>query len=373
MKKLNEYILSILMIVFLIIPAYGYPPGMGGGTGTINNAIVQSDPGNMTSSDQDIRLLQHLVEVDSIQLSSENKLLIHETLIFKNTGVNNFSGILKTWVPDGIEGINITRMSMIDGSPEYPLQPIQNGNIIEWQDIINSGNLPPLYSIEYALKSESTGKLTGTQTFTKKLAVPTIINYNYEGKPGLPAIVIKVTGPAGSSVELLDGNGNKLTADNISEDGNSKIYRFGTPQFKEVEIQISRSSVSSSQITGYVIIGILILLVISYPILRKKSKKIKGFEEKFQGSLKGREEKGSKEETSGDEVDLEATQAEDDTELSTKTKEELVSKKNDLISRLEKLKKDYADGNLMDEEYEELRIPYQRNLKKINRILEKME
>lgn len=371
MKKINECIITIILIAFLITPVYGFA-GMGGGTNASNNTNARPDPGNTTSSDLDIRLLQHLIEIDSTQLSSENKLLIRETLIFKNIGAVNFSGPLRTWVPDGIEAIRLERRGMMEGTLEYPLQPVQAGNIIEWQDIIIAGSVPPLYSIEYVVYSEPKGQITKIQNFTKKLLVTTKINYKYEGKPGLPSLVLKVTKPQGSQIELLDENGNKITYDDNSEEGT--VYRFGNPQFREIEIRISSSPVSSSQastsqIAGYVIIGLLILLVISYPILRKKSEKIRGIEEKLRSSSEKQKE-SQKEDI---EEEVEESSVKEDAVLSGMTKNELENKKNKLVSKLEKLKKDYAEGNLLDEEYDELRRPSQKELKKINRILEKIE
>lgn len=50
-----------------------------------------------------------------------------------------------------------------------------------------------------------------------------------------------------------------------------------------------------------------------------------------------------------------------------KTVDELDPETNEIVSRLDELKKEYASGNMVDEEYEELRNSYQEKLRNINR------
>jgi len=58
--------------------------------------------------------------------------------------------------------------------------------------------------------------------------------------------------------------------------------------------------------------------------------------------------------------------SEDDEDISGKTNDELEEEKNDLISKRNKLEKDYSAGDLMDEEYEELKDSYKTRIGKIN-------
>lgn len=129
---------------------------------------------NVTQSDQDIVLLQHLIEIDSTKLESENKVFVRETLTFRNKGTNNFSGELRTWLPDRVSEIRIAKVEMkVDGSIQ-PLQAIQNGNIISWQDFIKTNeSLPSLYVIEYVV-SEYNGRIS----YSKKLIYPALITKN---------------------------------------------------------------------------------------------------------------------------------------------------------------------------------------------------
>lgn len=43
-----------------------------------------------------------------------------------------------------------------------------------------------------------------------------------------------------------------------------------------------------------------------------------------------------------------------------------------MLSKVGELDKEYKSGNLLDEEYEELRKPYQEKIEKINRRIEEL-
>ncbi|MDP2845978.1 MAG: hypothetical protein Q8N79_07905, partial [Candidatus Methanoperedens sp.] len=136
------------------------------------------------------------------------------------------------------------------------------------------------------------------------------------------------------------------------------------------------------------ILGLVIILVLSYPFIRKKSEKIQALEEKIRNSLKREETEESYEEapeetveeveeaiedtTSGvlAEAGDEVPPAPEDTEFEGKTREELENQRTEIISKLAELDKDYESGNLMDEEYEELRKPYQEKAERITKKIE---
>ncbi len=365
MKK-SSYFIPIFLILLSISTAHGFA-GMG-----VNNPNSTVSPlsglTNTTDSDQDIVLLQHLIEIDAVRFQAQNKLAIKETLIFKNIGAKNFSGTLRTWVPDNVENISIGKVAMTQDAFIEPVQVIQNGNIVSWSAAMGINSLPPLFSVEYVQDAKPQGTVSKVQTYSKKLIFPTLINYRYTDRPDLPAVVIKVTKSVDSSITFLDENRNKLSTPDVSEDGNSIISRFSEPQFKELNIQISKSA-GASGIVVYVIIGIAILLIISYPVLRKKSEKLQAFEDKIKNSLKrepGTEEQPAEEtEEIAEEEQIEEV-SEDDEDVSGKTNEGLEEEKNDLISKLNKLEKDYSAGDILDEEYEELKSSYKTRIGKIN-------
>lgn len=369
MKKVMQYIFPVILIIFLINPAFGFPK-------TDNNSTQPS--GNITQSDQDIILVQHLIEVDAVQLQSENKLLVQETLIFKNTGSQNFSGFLRTWAPDGALDIKLARSEMMTGGGFVNIPFIQNGNIISWHDFVEKNNrLPFLYVTEYTLSQKPEGTFSKTQVYLKKLVYPTLINYKYIQKSGLPAIILKVTKPEKSSITLLDENRNKISPDEVNDDGNSIIAKFDSPRFKELNLEISKPVATAAGIAGYVILGIVIFLIISYPIIRKKSEKIQALEEKIRNALKREAEETVEESeeisegtTSEPTLSGEAVAPEEDTEFEGKTREELESLKNEMLSNLNELDKEYESGNLMDEEYDELRKSYDEKVKRITKKIE---
>lgn len=368
MKTLNKYVISISLVIFLISTAYGFP-GMGA-----NKSTVQTDPNNTTQSDQDLQLLQHLIEIDTIQFESQNRLYVRETLIFKNTGIDNFSGTLRTWMPDGAENISVGRAEMMADVVPIPLNIIQNGNIISWQDNIGVTGLPPLYIVEYVVAENPSAN---SISYSKKLAYPTLINYKYGGNPSLPAVILKIRKPAGSSIKLLDENGNTVSTQDVSETDDSTLYKFSSLQFKEISIQISKPAATPAGIAGYVILGLLILLALSYPVLRKKSERIQAFEGKIRTSFERKPEEAVEEpeeaveetpETSTESG--EAVAETDEAEFAGKTRDELENEKNELISRLDKIEKDYASGNLIDEEYEELGSSLRAKIERINKRIE---
>ncbi len=382
MKKSIHYTIPIFLIIFLINPAFGFA-GM-----TANESTAQLDLNNTTESDQDIVLVQHLIEVDAVKLQSQNKLLMRETLIFRNTGTKNFSGFLRTWVPDGAEDINLNISEMMTGGGFEPLPFVKNGSIISWQDFVEKNSrLPFLYVIEYTLGQEPKGTFSQIERYSKKLAYPTLINYRYVQRPDLPAIVLRITKTEGSSVTLMDENRNKISPSEVSEEGNSVINRFYSPEFKELNVEISKSAIPSASIAGYLILGLVILLVISYPIIRTKSEKIQALEEKIRNSLKRKETEETEEEAAEEtgeetieettsefppEAEEEVSPAAEDAELEEKTKDELENLKTEMLSKLGELDKEYESGNLLDEEYDELRTSYQQKVEKITRRLEQL-
>lgn len=370
MKKSIHYTIPFFLIIFLINPAFGFA-GMAN-----NNSTAQSDPNNITESDQDIILAQHLIEVDAVQLQSENRLLVRETLIFKNQGTKDFSGFLRTWVPDGSEAIRVGRIEMMRGASPQVVAAVQNGNIISWQDFVAANNpLPPLYVVEYMLTAEPKGTISKTKHYPKALLYPTLITK----QPG--SIVVKVTKNKEESVAITDEKGSSISASgNPRDEGGSILYGWEAPEFKEINVEISKPAVTPAGIAGYVLIGLVIILVLSYPIIRKKSGKIQAIEEKIRNSLK--REETSEVEEAGEEikeetpsvVPAEAEEAvspvEQETEFEGKTREELENLKTETLSRFGELDGEYESGNLMDEEYEELRKSYQDKLEKINKKIE---
>ncbi|GFO97011.1 hypothetical protein ig2599ANME_1208 [groundwater metagenome] len=357
MKKINTFIITVLLIALLTNPVFGYE-GMAGNislatTGNITQNDQNSiDLANTTQSDQNIILLRHLIEVDAVQFESQNRIYVRETLIFKNIGDKHFSGTLRTWVPDGIEGIKVGKVAMMMDSSGEPLNAIQNGNIISWQGNITLNDpLPPLYAVEYVLSAEPEGTLIKSRHYTKKFVFPTLIN-----KVPLN-IILRVTKGNDETVIIKDEKGSNIqSSGKPMDEDNSVLYNWETPQFKEIKIEFSKSAIDLSQMALYLIIGLLIVLVLAYPIIRKKSPKLQEMEEKIRNSLKREPESEEQQET--------------DEELYGKPKDELEAEKNELVSRLEKLEKDYASGDLIDEEYEELRNSYQEKLKKIERKIE---
>src|SRR5659263_591030 len=78
MKNITKIIISTFLVILLINGALGFP-GMGGNSNATNatnttnipqetGTIPQIDLNNTTESDQDIIMIQHLIEIDTVQL-----------------------------------------------------------------------------------------------------------------------------------------------------------------------------------------------------------------------------------------------------------------------------------------------------------------
>ena len=380
MKNIIKTVLSIFLIILLANSAFGFA-GMGGNA---NNTTVPQDTGNIeqmdlnntTESDRDIIMVQHLIEVDAVQLKAENKLFIRETLIFRNIGTQDFFGSLRTWIPDGSENISLARSEMMTGGGMIPLTFSRDGNIINWKDFVEQNSrLPFLYALEYNVKQNGGGTISDTEIFSKKLIFPTLINYKYMEKPDLPAVVVKITKPEGSVIKFTDENGDKVAATEVDEKG--EIFRFSSPEFKEINVEVSQSSLASAgtqNYAAYIVVGILIMLALSYPYIKKKLRP--DSEEDREGISK--DEDTAQEDAAEDSIDEEIDEpagVEGDTsgKFEGKNTEELGDIKKELLSRVNNLEKKYESGELLDEEYEDMKKSYRDELKEIEKRLKNTE
>jgi len=375
MKNITKTIISAFLIILLANGALGYA-GMGGNSNNMTipqetGNVTQIDLNNTTESDQDIIMIQHLIEIDANLLKAENKLFIRETLIFRNIGTMNFFGDLKTSIPDGSENISLARSEMMTGGGMVPINYSQNGNIISWKEYVEqNSNLPFMYAVEYSIKQDAKGKASNTEIFSKKLAVPAIINYKYIEKPDLAAIVIKIAKPQENTVKFIDENGNKIGATEVDDKG--EIFRFSSPQFKEITVEISQSSAilpgsQNNTIIIVIVIGILIILVFSYPYIKKKlnpDEKRSNISKKTEGKTN----KNANVEKESPKVNNAASSG----KYKGKNAEELEDLKKQFLSKIKDLEKKYESGDLLDEEYEDTRSSYQGNLKEIEKMLEKI-
>jgi len=383
MKNITKIIISTFLVILLANGALGFP-GMGGNPNATNSNITnttdipqdtgtisQIDFNNTTSSDQDIIIVQHLIEMDS----SENKLFIHETLIFRNIGTKDFFGDLRTWIPDESEDVIVARSEMMTGGGNVPIDFSRNGNIISWKDYVEqNSSLPFLYVLEYTVQQEA--GVSSSEIFSKKLAVPALTSYKYVENPNIgSALVVKITKPEGNAVQFTDENGNKMAATDADE--KAGIFRFSSPEFKEINVEISSSllpTTSASQsYAAYIVIGILIILALLYPYIKKKLKSEDG---KGKGTSENSEKNRTKVTKINKKEDIEksseAYSAVSSGKYDGKKVNELLDSKKQLLSRIKELEKKYELGDLLDEDYEDKRKSYQDEIKEIEEKLRKM-
>ncbi|CAG0958701.1 hypothetical protein METP3_00692 [Methanosarcinales archaeon] len=384
MKNITKIIISTFLVILLANGALGFPGYGGNSTATNSNitnttdipqntgTIPQIDLTNATESDQDIIIVQHLIELDADRLKAENKLFIRETLIFRNIGTKDFFGDLRAWVPDGSEDVIVARSGMMTGGENVPINFSQNGNIISWKDYVEqNSSLPFLYVLEYTVQQKAAGTISSAKMFSKKLAVPTLTSYKYVENPNIgAALVVKITKPAGNTVQFTDENGNKIAATDVNE--TAGIFRFSSPEFKEINVELSPSSLpasASQNYAAYIVIGILIILALLYPYIKKKLKSDKKDKDTSEKNRTKATKINKREEI---EKPSEADSPVSSGKYDGKKANELLDIKKQLLSRMKDLEKKYESGDLLDEDYEDKRKSYQDNLKEIEEKLKKM-
>lgn len=331
----------ILLLVALITPAYGY--------------AELANLTDTTTSDKDIILSQHLIELDTVLL--DNNLTLKETLVFKNTGEQNFSGSLSIWVPDDAVNTVVAKVEMMTESTPISLpatlKKVQNGNIISWSSSIQkNSSLPPMYIVVYQVPGKEYSK---------------IFLYPTETKQPTNSIVLKLTLNKGETASITDGSGNRITTSaSIKEDpdANSILYGWDAPQFTEVKVEITKPPIVApsgfDNLGIYFALGILILAVLSYPFLRTKSTGLQEFEDRLKKSFKKVEQ---------EKEEIKAVPPSEKIAGSNEEIGSLEKEKSELLSKLAALDKKYASGDLMDEEYDELREPYKKRLKEIEKLI----
>jgi len=307
----------------------------------------------------DIVMMQQLIEID--QVSYDDYIKVAETLVIWNAGTENYTGPIYAWMPDEAFEVNIALLEMVMSGQinliEYSIQ----GNVVSWNGTVLAGpNMPPMYRLEYKVPKAS----TDTISVTKKLKYPTLVNYNYIPSPGMPALVIKVMKSEDMEISFTNGAGNKIEADSVEILEDSKTYNWALPLFEEITIKSEKPGVGSSDITLYLIIALIIIVIIGYSVLRGKSTAIKNFEEKLAAVIPQKQDDEiylDKE----DEEDLEDEDEHEDDEdefevadINDLNLDQLRSAKKSILNLLLELDEDYSSGNLSEEEYNRIRSDY---------------
>ena len=383
----------ILALMLFISPACAYEGYAADGT---ESGSMMG--GTVTSYGANVIMVQHLIEVD--QVSNPGYLKVDETIVFKNLGTGDYNGPLFSWLPDGAFNVGVAKLEMSAGGQIRSLNVFWvDNNVVGWNDTILSGAvMTPMYRLQYMVPAEPTGKITESVTFTKKLKYPTNVNYNYVPSTGMPSLVIKLVKSGDLKTTIVNEDGSKIEADSVEVAEGSKTYNWGQPLFAEVSFVMSRSSVDQSQISLYLVILLVILLIIGYPMLRGKTPGLKGLENKL-GNTKSEEEDDDlyweqeeeeledEDEDEGDEEELEedieagedveedvsAASALNAEDVKSFDVDELKSAKKALFKVLAELDEDYADGALSEEEYNSIRDKYKQKAIEIMKQIDVLE
>ena len=191
---------------------------------------------------------------------------------------------------------------------------------------------------------------------------------------------------------VLDIDGSKIDADFFEEIGNSETYNWFQPLFVDISFELSKSNPAGSDITLYMIILLVIIVVIGYPVLRGKSTAIKGLEGKLGRVLPKKQDEGIylEEEEFEEEQDMEDDPEADNDEYEGGIEEDLEAKEetsqkpsfeiNDIenlsldelrtakqatFNVLLKLDEDHVSGIISEDEYNNIRDNYKEKAKGI--------
>ncbi|MCK4937897.1 MAG: hypothetical protein KAR85_04770 [Methanosarcinales archaeon] len=385
MKILNPVLFiivsSILILMLLISPVYAYADSVSDGTD--GESIMG---GVVTSYGADVIIVRHLIEVD--QVSNPDYLKVDETLVFRNIGTGNYTGSLYAWLPNGAFNVGLAKLEMTSGGQIRPLDVfIVNDNVIGWNDEILAGSvMTPMYRLQYMVPAEPTGKMTESLTFTKKLKYPTNVNYDYIPSSGMPVLIVKLVKSDDLTTSVVNEDGSKIEADFVDVVEGSNTYNWVQPQFVEISFTLSRSSIDQSDVSIYLLLLLVIILVIGIPVLRGKTPYVKGLDEKTSKAGPKKEDEDIYLEQEFDEEFEEEIETSEDTEedgsdvpalneedIKSFDIDELKSAKSALLKVLSELDEDYADGALSEEEYNSIRDKYKQKVIGIMKQIDVLE
>jgi len=379
----------ILLLTFSTVSAY--PEMVENGDAADSSNIIQGNP--TSSYGTDIVMMQQLVEID--QVSYDDYIKVAETLVIRNAGTENYTGPIYAWMPDKAFEVNIALLEMAMSGQinliEYSIQ----GNVVSWNGTVLAGpNMPPMYRLEYKVPKASTDIIS----ITKKLKYPTLVNYNYMPSPGMPALVIKIMKSDDMEISFTNGVGNKIEADSVEILEDSRTYNWALPLFEEITIKSEKPGVGSADITLYLLIAIIIIVIIGYSVLRGKSTAIKNFEEKLAAVIPqkqddeiylDKEDEEDEYEDDGDVDDEDEYEDDEDVEDEDEYEDEedefeeadindlnldqLRSAKKSILNLLLELDEDYSNGNLSEDEYNRIRSDYKHKAIEILRQIDALE
>ena len=367
--------------MLLISPVYAYADSVSDGTD--GESIMG---GVVTSYGADVIIVRHLIEVD--QVSNPDYLKVDETLVFRNIGTGNYTGSLYAWLPNGAFNVGLAKLEMTSGGQIRPLDVfIVNDNVIGWNDEILAGSvMTPMYRLQYMVPAEPTGKMTESLTFTKKLKYPTNVNYDYIPSSGMPVLIVKLVKSDDLTTSVVNEDGSKIEADFVDVVEGSNTYNWVQPQFVEISFTLSRSSIDQSDVSIYLLLLLVIILVIGIPVLRGKTPYVKGLDEKTSKAGPKKEDEDIYLEQEFDEEFEEEIETSEDTEedgsdvpalneedIKSFDIDELKSAKSALLKVLSELDEDYADGALSEEEYNSIRDKYKQKVIGIMKQIDVLE
>ncbi len=323
--------------------AYAYPEYANNNTTATPISMPVHSSGNSVGN---IVVLQQLVEVD---ISSVENIIVRETIVFKTTG--NYTTDLMIWVPDGAEIMGISRQDMTEEKPAIPLQYVQEGNILQFNDaerLNTTGIMPPMYAIQYVIPRTTVDK---EPEYTKILQYPTYINYPISN------LIVTIISAEGIDTAIKDEGGNVIQGDTIESGINRVMHAWSSPEFKEFTIS-TRSQGNTTNILLYIAIGLIILAVLAFPFVQKKMKAGNGDTfVKSAGTLKQKKE-DSDNEKKGKGLKGEAVNVDENVNMAEPDLDEFEVRYDAVVSLLNEIKNDRDNGNLSDNEYKKLSGKY---------------
>lgn len=315
MKKIVLILLSLMLI---IAPVMAFP-GMG-----TNNTTDQPTMDGMTSpmggqsvpEGHEIVAIQHVVEFTQEGKGSESTMQVREAIAMRNLDNEPYAGQMRAWVPSDAEVMAVVDVRMHETKQGTMMDYQRSGNDLTWNvtDPLGLDNVT-MVIVQYRVPFG---------TYEKHLKYPTGTLY-------LRSRTQDVT---------IQPGGEFTQTESTTEQGQTvQTWEWQNPRKSSFTVRMSVEQSPASYLP-YVGVGLIVVGLVAYPLLRQRLPAIREFESRI---------------------------------LPSKDPESLKAEKEAILDVLAELEDDYEAGHLDEEEYEALRERYQQKAKDIMKKIDKLE
>jgi hypothetical protein len=367
-RKIALFIFLILILSILSFPA---------------TFSQHSDDPGMPNYAKGIVVDQHYIIIEQ---DSAHSLVVEEQITYRNTGDENHTGDVFAWSQPGDILSQIYRFEFEIGSARKSVNPTPAGNFLKTNFSAYNITIKPQETFRlifiYPLVYDNPEKFYFGTTFLYNTSEVLLIitpqeDYSVEGDENVKLIyqseAKKYATEHANTLSMVLGESILITfSEKIDVNGNGDDTKNGDDE---------------SNMTLYLILIIIVILIVLTMIIRfyfhKKSLEIEREEqEKLQKKeptakqIKGVEKPTRKSPPATKRIKHNSESSERPKKSKSASQEkskrqDLISEKKKILKTQERMKRDYKDGLITKEMFENLKNDYKQKLKKINKRLEK--